>query len=163
MNARRRAILLLLSLLLVTSNLAYDRPAAAATQMSATFTTAWYQGSAVSYVRNAVNGIVEGGSITWVQCRDTRYWWWQNGWQEQAHDFGCPLSEGGDWAHSNTYARHYSSQFSCPYTGGVGTNYDRNYAYISPSGATGFSTTWPSGNCADYIWVDKVFEPGVCY
>lgn len=162
MNNRRVTTVVILSLLLVTSNLAQSRPAAAAYTQMVSFTQIWYDppGAQVNWVRNAVSVVVnDWGGIEDIRCRDARWWLSETGWYEELHDLRCDVS--GNSADSNSYARMKNPWFCA--TRDTWTHYDRNHAYVDPGQTAGWSNTWANGGCSSWLWTNYLYEPGKYY
>lgn len=162
MNARRLVILTLLSMLLGTNSLAHSRPVAASYTQSVSYSVIWYDpfGLEVNRVRNAVSALVnDAGGVQDIQCRDYRWWLTESGWYEELHDLAC--DSGWDWAESHSYARMKNPWFCS--TRDTWTHYDRNHAYLSSSGVSGWSNSWSNGGCSNLLWAEYWFQPGAYY
>lgn len=158
MRARSIVSVVIFSLLLATSTLGVAQPAAASGINQATFVTRWWDccGLELNEVRNAVAiSYDDSNYVTYANCRDSRWWRTETGWQETFHDLACNNDgSSGDSATANTF-------YNQPFCGGTWTDYQRNHAYATPYGASGWvDNTYATGCLSWSFSYDQIFWPG---
>lgn len=160
----RRAVGLLFSILvLILSNAGLSQSVAASGINEGTFTTNWYDPAyiIVNSVRTAVQVSYDSGQVQGnANCRDSRFWYTTSGWSESSHNLGCTATT--DYGDAATYDVFHDPYFCA--TIDIWTYYNRNHAYATPYGESGWvDSTYSSGGCASWLWYNSYFEPGVYY